>query len=102
MLAALRPQALKVWGEILKKPLPAEDHPDYFRILSVQKETANNIMSTSLKADENCLRQRHDDALDRLFSELEETVRKRGGIILDQLPDDEYGTPLLSPPATIQ
>lgn len=67
-LATLRTKALRVLGETLDVRTPNENDADYARVLSIKKDAAINIVSASLKADENCFRQRHNDALARLYA----------------------------------
>lgn len=67
-LATLRTKALRVLGETLDVRTPHEDDADYARVLSIKKDAAINVVSASLKADENCFRQRHNDALARLYA----------------------------------
>lgn len=67
-LASLRTKALRVLGETLDVRTPHEDDADYARVLAIKKDAAINIVSASLKADENCFRQRHNDALSRLYA----------------------------------
>lgn len=70
-LAKLRVKALRVLGETLDVPTPDEDDDDYARVLSIKKDAAINVVTASLKADENCFRQRRNDALDRLYAAVE-------------------------------
>jgi hypothetical protein len=77
LLAALRPKALRVLGEVMDIPTPYPDDENYARIISAKKDAAVNTMTISLKADENCLRQRHSDVLGRLAQSVEAELARR-------------------------
>jgi hypothetical protein len=80
-LAKLRTKALIKLDEILSLPLPSQDEGDFMRMVSAQKDAATNIVSASLKADENCFRRRNNDALARLYATVENELAKVGQII---------------------
>ena len=61
-------------------PLPEKDDADYARMASIQKDAAGNILTASLKADENCFRQRQTDALSRLYDAVEAAERATAAI----------------------
>lgn len=67
----------------MELPTPNEDDPNYARIVATKKDAAVNVVSASLKADENCFRQRRNDALDRLFAAVAAEVSARGGKLLE-------------------
>jgi hypothetical protein len=76
-LAKLRAKALDVLGETMDVPTPAVDDDDYARVLSIKKDAAVNVVTASLKADENCFRQRRNDTLDRLFVNMTRLLEAR-------------------------
>ncbi len=90
-LARLRAKALKKIDEILDLPIPARsDINAHIRMASIQKDAANGIIGNSLKADENCFRQRHTDALDRLYAAVEaDMARKQNGQLTQPLVIDQ-------------
>lgn len=60
---------------------PGDSDPNYARILSIKKDAAINVITASLKADENCFRQRRTDALDRLYAAVQADINSRGALI---------------------
>lgn len=73
----LRTKALKVLGQTLDVRVPDEDDADYARILSIKKDAAINVVSASLKADENCFRRRGGDVLEKLFITMQAEMERR-------------------------
>lgn len=85
-MAGLRPKALRILGEIMDIPLPGPDDDNYARILISKKDAATNVMNISLKADENCLRLRHTDALTRLYEAVQNEKARGEGRLLEHNP----------------
>lgn len=82
-LAKLRGKALDILGETMDLPTPPEADPNYARIVSTKKDAAVNVVNASLKADENCFRQRRNDALDRLYAAVAAEVVADGRKLID-------------------
>ena len=88
MLGRLRTKALKRLDEILDMPLPRDDDDDYARVASIIKDAANNIITSSLKADENCFRRRRTDALDRLYAAVTADLAKHAPLVIESTEPD--------------
>lgn len=84
----MRVKALRTLGETLDVPTPIGSDADYVRVLSIKKDAAVNIISASLKADENCFRQRQTDALARLYDAVE-AEKARHAPMIDMVPEGQ-------------
>ena len=70
---------------------PDANHADFARILSIKKDAAINVVNASLKADENCFRQRHNDVLDKLYAEMvahKPLLIERAGATIEHVPTE--------------
>lgn len=84
-LSKLRTKALVKLDEILSLPLPRSGDADHVRMASIQKDAANQIVTASLKADENCFRRRNNDALARLTATVAAELAKRTPLTIDNM-----------------
>ncbi len=71
--------SLEQLKETLKVLMPMPGDKDYARILSTKTSAAVSGLSLGLKADENRLRARKHDVLDRLFDAFEAEKLKMQG-----------------------
>jgi hypothetical protein len=62
--------AIKRGKEILEIPIPARTDPHYARILAIVKDISVSFVNLGLKADENRLRRRENDVIDKLFAKV--------------------------------
>lgn len=85
VLSRLRTKSLLVIEEVLDTPLPPTTDPNYARILSAKKDAAGSIVNASLKADENCFRQKQTDALKRLYDAVK--AEKEQGVLIESSPE---------------
>lgn len=86
MLARLRAKALGVLDEVMDTPTPSRTDPNYARILSAKKDAAVNVVSASLKADENCFRQRQTDALKKLYDTVQVEMAGQHAPLIEATP----------------
>lgn len=63
-------KAMRRADEILELPLPDRNDDNYIRMLSTIKDATVSVMNLGLKSDENRLRKRDNDVLQKLYDKI--------------------------------
>lgn len=83
----LIPLALKVHHDILSAPLPHHEDEGYIPLAKIKLATAQSILSTQIKVDENQLKRRKQDDIMSILEELRDEEKKQAALEITLSPE---------------